>query len=246
MAENDVKSRFYGLCDCDFMEKIMILAIILLIITFAILVGSFLVKTKNRTIVCGGGYFATFWLAIACLCKSVKSMTLEQARFINHNAGFCMVFGVVLILIGSILHDWIKKKKQNSEGKKQAAGLLALFGVFVFIASNIMTMTTYIQISHLNMPVVTPKSIDMIFAGQEYTVDDFIEVDNSYGEEFGMIKWAEKSNDDSSDIVINENRNSFKVLAGEGRIHITIWVHESHYSDIQTVSLNVNVNKRVE
>ena len=227
-------------------EKTVILAIILLIITLALLVGSFLVKTRNNTMVCGVGYLATFWLAIVCLCESVKSMTLEQARFINHNAGYCMVLGLGLILIGSIFHDWIKKKKQNNKEKKQAAGLLALFGVFIIIASNIMTMTTYIQISHLNMPIVTTKSIDMVFVGQEYTVDDFVEVENSHGEEFGMVEWAKGAYDDTNDIVISENRKSFRVLAGDGQIHIQIWVHESHYSDIQTVSLNVNVNKIAE
>lgn len=224
----------------------MILAIILLIITLALLLGSFLVKTRNSTIVCGVGYLATFWLAIVCLCKSVKSMTLEQVRFINHNAGPCMVLGLCLILIGSILHDWIKKKKQNSKEKKQAAGLLVLFGVFVIIACNIMTMTTYIQISHLNMPIVTTKSVDMIMVGQEYTVDDFVEVENSFGEEFGIVKWVKGAYDDTNNIVISENRKSFKVLAGDGQIHIIIWVHESHYSDMQTISLNVNVNKSVE
>lgn len=224
----------------------MILAIILLIITLALLVGSFLVKTRNYIIVCGVGYLATFWLAIVCLCKSVKSMTLEQARFINHNAGFCMVLGVILILLGSVLHDWIKKKKQNSLEKKQAAGLLALFGVFIVIASNIMTMITYIQISDLNMPIVTTKSVDMIFVGHEYTIGDFVEVENSHGEEFGMVKWANGDDDDTRDIVISENRKNFKVLEGDGQINIQIWVHEPHYSDVQTVSLNVNVNKSEE
>jgi len=219
----------------------MILAIIFLIITLILLVGSFLVKTRNSTIACGVGYLVTFWVAIVCLCNSVKSMTLEQARFINHNAGYCMVLGVVLILIGIVLHAWIKLKKQNHQEKKHAAVMLALFGVFIFIASNIMTMTTYIQISHLNMPIVTTKSIDTIYVGREYTLDDFVEVENSYGEEFGMVSWAKGAYDDTSDIVISENRKSFKVLAGEGQIHIQIWVHESHYSDIQTVTFNVNV-----
>lgn len=223
----------------------MILAIILLIITLALLVGSFLVKTRKHTIFCSAGYLVTFWLAIVCLCKSVKSITLEQARFINHNAGFCMVIGVVLIFIGAILHDWLKKKKPTSH-KKQAAGLLALFGVFIIIASNIMTMTTYIQISHLNLPIVTTKSIDMIYVGQEYTVDDFVEVENSYGEEFGVVTWAEGAYDDTSNIIISEDKKSFQVLEGDGQIHIQIWVHESHYSDMQTVALNVNVNKSVE
>lgn len=96
------------------------------------------------------------------------------------------------------------------------------------------------------MPIVTTKSIDMFFVGQKYTVDDFVEVENSYGEEFGIVEWDTGVYDDTNDIVISENRKSFKVLAGDGQIHITIWVHESHYSGIQAVSLNVNVNKIVE
>ena len=60
------------------------------------------------------------------------------------------------------------------------------------------------------MPIVTTKSIDMIFVGQEYTVDDFVEVENSYGEEFGIGEWATGVYDDTNDIVICENRKSFK------------------------------------
>lgn len=77
-----------------------------------------------------------------------------------------MVLGVYLILIGAILHDWIKKKQKSKE-KQLAAGMLALLGLFIFIASNIITIVTYLQISKLNKPVSATKNIDTIYVGQD-------------------------------------------------------------------------------
>ncbi len=221
----------------------MTAAIILLIVTAVLPVGSFLAKTRKSAIAFGVGYLSTFWLAVVCLSKSVPSMTLERAEWINHNAGFGNVLGAVLILTGCIWHDRIKKKKPDCTEEKTAAGLLAVFGVCIIIACNIMTMTTYVRISQLNEPVVTAKNIDTIYVGEEYAVDDFIEVENSHGEQFGTVKWLKGAAEDTGNIVIGKDRKSFTVLAGNGQIMIQIWVHEAHYSDVRMVTLNVNVDR---
>jgi hypothetical protein len=170
-------------------------------------------------------------------------MSLEIVREINHKVGL-VAYGGLIIAVVCILTAKVIKDKIEGSVKVIVFNSLAILGIIMFCAGNFCAMSTYVELDQRDIPVVNLKENVIVSTDTEYKISDFIDVENSHGEEFTKIVWAKGSYEDTTDIVISDDKKSFSIADSHGNLKIQILVHHSHYSDSETKVIYVSVDEK--
>ncbi len=222
----------------------MIIAIgVLAIITVLFLILSFCTGKKSGILLCEMTYFISFFCMYGVILYFVPKMSLEVVRYINHNVGYASVVGIMIAVVCDLVVKVIKRKEANSQ-KTIAFKGLSILGVIIFLTSIFLTMYTYVDISKKDMPVITSKENVIIYTDTEYEIHDLIEVENSHGEKIDKIVWAKGSYDDTTDIMISEDGQSFYVTDNHGELQICIQVYHSKLSEYESYDVRIGVNDK--
>lgn len=220
----------------------MILAI-LLVIMVTLIVLSFFLKTRGKIFLCTMGYLGSFVCMCSVILRNVSVMSLEIVREINHKVGL-VAYGGLIIAVVCILTAKVIKDKIEGSVKVIVFNSLAILGIIMFCAGNFCAMSTYVELDQRDIPVVNLKENVIVSTDTEYRISDFIDVENSHGEEFTKIVWAKGSYEDTTDIVISDDKKSFSIADSHGNLKIQILVHHSHYSDSETKVIYVSVDEK--
>ena len=210
---------------------------ILAIITVIFIILSFCIKKKSGILLCEIGYCLSFLCFYGVILYCVPKMSIEGVRYINHNVGYGSNVGIMTAVICSLFAKAIKRKTIAFKG-------LAIFGVIIFLAGNFLAMYTYVDISERDIPIVTSKENVIIYTDTEYEINDLIEVENSHGEKIIGIVWAEGSYDDTTDIIISEDGQSFYVTENYGELQICILIYNSKLSDSEAYVVRIGVTDK--
>lgn len=222
----------------------MVIAIgIIAIITVIFMILSFCTRKKYGILLCEIGYCISFLCMYGAILYIVPQMSIEEVRYINHNVGYGSNVGIMIAVICGLIVKVIKRKEANSK-KTIAFKGLAIFGVIIFVAGNFLAMYTYVDISKKDMPIVTSKENVIIYTDTEYEINDLIEVENSHGEKITEIVWAKGSYDDTTDIMISEDGQSFYVTENHGELQICIRVYHSKHSDYEAYYVRIGVTDK--
>ncbi len=204
-----------------------IIALLLIAMSVMIVTGFIAKKSTGKYIF---GYYVSYIIAVILLLTNISRMSDKLVRIINSNMIYFSIFGILLIICSFIAKFVIKKK--NIFNKRAMSNSLTIFGVLVIILSNFITMYTYIELTKRNEPVVTVFENVIVYTDTEYHIEDFISIENSHGETFGKVVWADGNYEDTTGIVLDENKESFTVSEDNGELYIMIYVYGVDSSEI--------------
>lgn len=204
-------------------------SVVLLLVTVALVVMSFVVKSKGKSLLIAFGSWVTYIISVSFTLNFIDGLNFEQLELVRDIDSNTYILGILATII--FIFFGISRCPDRL---KYPFRMLIGLSLIIFFSGILYSISVYINISKEIKPEYTKLNVETVEIGKEYKTSDFVDATKTQGVTFCIIYWR-NDKDNPTGIEISEDQTSFRITEGSGPLYIYMRVSNGYGSGFESV-----------